>query len=162
MKKIIFLLLPLMLLFSCSEQKTKADTIKLSDELATKLKKKLSWEAYHKYCGEQNLKAPDNFEKLKGTVVTWKGEFSTYTVPKQPTALLPELKVKMPNGGGVLSDVTLRVNGENRKIAEKLKIGDEILFKGKIMYLGSGMGDHVLILERLKYLPPQEPKKVVR
>ena len=125
MKKIIFLLLPLMLLFSCSEQKTKASSPKLTDQIASKLKKKLTWADYHKYCGEQNLNAAKNFEKLQGTTVTWKGTF--YAMPKDIKRYHFAdhiMKIKMPNSTNLLSDVTLRIRPDHKKIGDKLKIKD--------------------------------------
>ena len=163
MKKILFLLISLMLLFSCSEQKTKDSSPKLSDEVATKIKKKLSWADYHKYCGEQNLHAAKNFEKIKGTVVTWKGKF--YAMPKDidRRGFAPYImKIKMPNSKNLLSDITLRIRHDHKKIGDKLKIQDEVIFQGKVMYRGEGIADHVLEIDKFKYLPPQKPKAVVR
>ncbi|EDM25326.1 hypothetical protein LNTAR_03574 [Lentisphaera araneosa HTCC2155] len=163
MKKLLILLLTSLLFFSCSEQKTKASSPKLSDAQATTLKKNLSWVNYHKYCGEQNLYAAQNFKKLKGTVVRWKGEFAMTTNPvNKSSAVAPEIKVKLKGGSGVISDLTMRSRKEHMKIAEKLERGDEVLFQGKIMYRGEGLGDHVLQLDKFKYLPPKEPKKIVR
>ena len=73
-----------------------------------------------------------------------------------------EIKVKLKGGSGVISDLTMRSRKEHMKIAEKLERGDEVLFQGKIMYRGEGLGDHVLQLDKFKYLPPKEPKKIVR
>jgi hypothetical protein len=163
MKKLLILLLASLLLFSCSEEKTKASSKKLSDSQAASLKKNLSWENYHIYCGEQNLHAAENFKKLKGTVVRWKGEFAMTTNPvNKSSAVKPEIKIKLPGGKGVISDLTMRSRKEHMKIAEKLKRGDEVLVQGKIMYRGEGLGDHVLILDKFKYLAPKAPKKVVR
>jgi hypothetical protein len=163
MKKLLILLLASLLLFSCSEEKTRASSPKLSDAQAASLKKNLSWENYHKFCGEQNLNAAANFEKIKGTVVRWKGEFAMTTNPVNKTsAVAPEIKIKLPGGKGVISDLTMRSRKEHMKIAEKLKRGDEVLIQGKIMYRGEGLGDHVLQLDKFKYLPPKEPKKIIR
>jgi len=163
MKKLLFLLLPLMVFVSCSDEKTKADSIKLSDEQATKIKQKLTWEIYRKYCGEQNLHAAKNFEKIKGTKVTWKGEF--YSMPKDINRRGFSdhiMKIKMPKSKNILSDVTLRIRPDHKKIGDKLKVKDEVLFQGKIMYRGEGIGDHVVEIDKFKYVPPKEPKTEVR
>ncbi|WDE96457.1 hypothetical protein PQO03_00570 [Lentisphaera profundi] len=163
MKKLLILLISMMLLCSCGEKKTKASSPKLSAGQADSLKRRLSWVNYHKYCGEQNLNAAENFKLFQGTIVTWTGEFSLTTTPlNEGGEVKPEIKVTLPGGSGVISDLTMRSRKEHMKIAEKLKRGDKVLFKGKIMYRGEGLGDHVLILDKFKYLPPKAPKKIVR
>ena len=163
MKKLILILMPLVFMFSCTEQKTKESSPKLSDSMASQLKKKLTWADYQKYCGENNLYAAKNFEKIKGTKVTWKGQF--YAMPKdiKRSGFADYImKIKMPNSNNILSDLTLRIRNDHKKIGDKLKIKDEVLFQGKIMYRGEGIGDHVLEIDKFKYLAPKEPKTVVR
>ena len=68
----------------------------------------------------------------------------------------------MPKSKSILSDLTLRIRKGHEKIGKDRKIGDEILFQGKIVYLGSGIGDHVVEVDKMKYIPPKKPEKVVR
>ena len=160
MKKILTLLLSCFLLFSCSEGTTKSSSPILKEN---SIPAKLSWEFYHKYCGEQNANATKNFELLQGKIITWKGQF--YAMPsdiKRSRFSDHIMKIKMPKTGSVLSDVTLRFPKQYEKMGAERKVGDEILFQGEIVYLGSGIGDHVVEVKQMKYIPPKKPKKVVR
>ena len=160
MKKILTLLLSCFLLFSCSETKTKSSSPILSKN---SIPSKISWEFYKKYCGDDNANAVKNFELLKGKTVTWKGIFSSMPEDIQRGDVDKyTLKVKMPKSDSVLSDITLRFPSKYYELKKQRSIGDEIIFQGKIGYLGGGLSDHIIHAEKIKYLPPKKPKKVVR
>ncbi len=115
---------------------------------------KITWAQYQKYCGQQNIQNKHNFSRIKDAEVTWSG--TVYQVAKDAGlegshSHAPKIiKVQMPNSKSLLSDVTLRLPKGTEKIYENLKKGDNIVFRGKIAYMGSKLNDHIVLVEKFK------------
>ena len=157
--KYFVLSLLILLLGSCSESTNITLPVKKGPDGKPIKIQKISWPQYHKYCGQQNIRNKENFASVKGATVIWKG--TIYAIRedagvKDSRSHAPKIiQVKMPDSNSLLSDVTLRLPKGSEKIYGSMKKGDNIVFKGKIAYLGSKLNDHIVLVEQFK----KEPKK---
>ena len=149
----------ILLLSSCTESTNVTLPIK-KDEKGKVIKvPKISWPQFQKYCGQQNIMNKENFKSIQNVVVVWRG--TIYAIRedagvKDSNNHAPKIiQVKMPDSNSLLSDVTLRLPKDSEKIYGSMKKGDNIVFKGKIAYLGSKLNDHIVLVEQFK----KEPKK---
>ncbi len=113
----------------------------------------LSWAKYHRQCGSGNLEREANFERFKGKSITWHGkvaEIEPESAFKNGHALWASdiIRVKMSPSDALRADVRLRIPKVHSGKIANVKPGIEILFKGKIMYLGTKMTDHIVEVEK--------------
>ncbi len=127
---------------------------------ATK-KKAFSWKKYHAACGAGNDSREGNFEKIKGKSIMWRGTVGE--VLKDPALegnrMFAEkvIRVKMEPSDGLVADVKLKLRKSDEEKVNSYEKGDNILFKGKIMYLGTRLSDHTIEVEKFKKLKPTAP-----
>lgn len=152
--KYIALTVLVFLLGSCSESTNITLPIK-KDSRGNVIKvPKITWPQFLKYCGQQNIRNKENFKSVRDVVVTWTG--TIYAIRedagvKDSNNHAPKIiQVKMPKSNSMLSDVTLRLPKGSEKIYGNMKKGDNILFRGKIAYLGSKLNDHIVLVTQYK------------
>ncbi len=118
-----------------------------------------TWEEYLKLCGNSIPERNLNFEEVKGKIILWKGTFTkTDQDPafKDHETWAPDvLRVKMEPSEGILADLRLRIPKAKAGKISSLTIGDSIVFKGKIMYLGDKITDHIIEVDDFKKLVPK-------
>ena len=119
-------------------------------------KKKLSWKKYHTICGKKNSKRGVNFEKVKGQNIVWHGtviEVIEDVSLSQNRRWSPEvIRLKMDPSDSLVADVRLRIPLQEESKMKKLKAGEILGFKGKVMYLGTRISDHIIEVDKFKRL----------
>lgn len=152
--KFISLILFTVILASCSESTNIAIPLKKDDKGQFIKPETISWKAYLKYCGPQNIQSKQNFIPLKGVQITWEG--TIYAIRedagvKDSRQHAPKIiQVKMEGSSSLLSDITLRLPKGSGNIYGSMKKDDKIIFRGKIGYLGSKLNDHIILVEKFK------------
>jgi len=129
----------------------------------SKSKRKLSWKKYHTICGGKSENREENFEKVKGTTILWVGIVAGIT---NDVALANNrqwhenvIRVKMDPSESLVADVRLRIPKEMVKKMESFEDGQHIAFKGKIMYMGTKLSDHVVEVKNFKRVKPKKKKE---
>ena len=128
-----------------------------------KSKRKLTWKKYYAACSGKNDSREENFEKIKGTTVLWVGTVAEITkdVALGASRQWDEnvIRVKMDPSESLVADVRLRIPKE---LANKMNVfenGQHIAFKGKIMYMGTKLSDHVVEVQNFKRVKPRQKKE---
>ena len=156
-----FVVLAFLVIFlgSCSESTNITMPVTKDDKGKVIKKERISWAQFQEYCGQQNIMNKENFKSVQNATIIWRG--TIYAIRedagvKDSNSHAPKIiQVKMPNSKSLLTDVTLRLPKGSEKIYSSMKKGDNIVFKGKIAYLGSKLNDHIVLVEQFK----KEPKK---
>ena len=125
-------------------------------------KKKLSWKKYHAVCGMKNKSREKNFDKVKGTNIFWIGKVAEITKDLALTDhrkwMEKVIRLKMEPSESLVADIRLRIPKALTTKMEKVEKGQYLGVKGKIMHLGTRLGDHVVEVENFKRMKPK-PKK---
>ena len=149
--KLMTLVLALLFITSCGEQKTR---IKIPDNFKAD---GMSFKTYHKYCGPQNLHNKQNFSKMRNAKIKWKGTVYLVVDDDASTNYAKKtIKVKMDGTSSAFSDITLRMPTDSLSQIEKLKKGDIVQFIGVVSYIGSGLNDHVVTVSKYKFTRPKK------
>ncbi len=138
--------------------------LSLHSQNKPKKKKGLSWKRYHKACGKDNGNRIDNFEKIKNKSIVWHGtvvEIKYNSILQNHHIFSPKtIRIKMDPSDSLKADVKLKVPKAMGDKIDKVPKGAEILFKGKIKYLGNFTQDHVVEVEKFgKYKSKKHKKK---
>ena len=135
-------------------------SIGVNAENQIKKKPKFTWKKYHHVCGKDNADRDANFEKIKGKTIVWKGKVAEITedvaLGNHRTWAGDVIRVKMDPSDSIVADVRLRIPKQMVNDMNRFSKGDFIGFKGKIMYLGSRLGDHIVEVEKFKRLVPKK------
>ncbi len=136
----------------------------LHSQNSSKKKKKLTWKRYHKACGKDNGDRIDNFNNFKDKTIVWHGkvaEIKYNSILQNHRIFSPKtIRIKMDPSDSLKADVKLKVPKEMEDKIDKVPKGAEILFKGKIKYLGNFTQDHVVEVEKFgKYKGKKKKKK---
>jgi hypothetical protein len=120
---------------------------------------KLTFKQYEKYCGPDNLFNKQNFKIIKDTKIVWDGTVYSVVKDDSSTSYADKIiKIKMKKSTSVLSDLTLRMPNDALKKIEKLQSGDLVKFWGRIAYIGSKLNDHVIVVDKYKFVRPKSKK----
>ena len=143
-----------------SETRTQTSSKK---KKSSKSKKKMTWKKYYALCGGKNGSREKNFEKIKGRTIFWVGSVAEIT---KDIALAENrrwaenvIRVKMEPSDSLVADVRLRIPKEMSERMMAFEKGQFIGFKGKIMYLGTRLSDHVVEVEKFKRARPKRASK---
>ena len=128
----------------------------------SKSRRKLSWKKYHAICGGKNDSREANFEKAKGRTILWVGTVAEISkdVALGNNRYWAEnvIRVKMDPSESLVADVRLRIPKAMAKKMMSFENGQHIAFKGKIMYMGTRLSDHVVEVENFKRVKPRKKK----
>ena len=124
-----------------------------------KTKNKLTWKKFHAICGSGNESRQKNFDKVKGRVIFWVGKVADISKDMALTGnrkwCEEVIKVKMDPSGSFLSDIKLKIPKNMNDKLMTFEKDQYVAFKGKIMYLGTKLSDHVVEVEKFKKMKPK-------
>ena len=129
----------------------------------SKSRNKLNWKKYYAICGAKNDEREENFEKIKGKTVLWVGTLAEITkdlaLTDNPRWAENVIRIKMDPSDSLVADVKLRIPKAMTDKMMALEKGQYVAFKGKIMYLGTKLSDHLVEVENFKRVKPRTKKK---
>ena len=160
----IFLVWSIILIFPYSSfsqgSETRSRSIANAAKKSSKAKKKMSWKKYHALCGAENGKREENFEKIKGRTILWVGSIAEITkdiaLGQNRRWAETVIRMKMKPSDSLVADVRLRIPKTMEDKMMALEKGQVIGFKGKIMYLGTRLSDHVVEVEKFGKAKPKK------